>query len=915
MADVRCPMCGKPNPAELDVCQFCQARLRPVWETGGLNSAGDQNPAGAGQSEGAADPADWLRALGGSDDLPAESQEPAPDWLSGREDAANADRASAVGGQDDAVRPLDDLPGELPDWLSRLGLQDEDAAPPVADRAADLTGSGAPESGGRSAGSAGETSAWSEFAGDAGLPEPDWFKETPAESQAPDEWGASAADEFPDWLKSPANALDRSGETRAPRAEGALPDWLHDAAEEPGAAGPEAASFSTDPFARTDADLPYTEQPDTSAGFGDWAEPIEEQPDQVVPQASDEDADDLAYPEWFAQSAGEDAPDWLRTAMQDETGGEAPAEPPPVSEPSKITSPPWLMELGNETGLEQTGAGEAASEEDEDFAAWITSVGATSTEPEVGAHPDETRDVDWLSGAGDVPGWLSEYAGEPAAESEPQPAERPEWLPSGDEVGAEVFSPAPDNAEWIASIGAEADRLQAAEEALPPEEGDYDLSWLETLEAAHPGMTLETDEETGGFGAPVDAYSAEDTGIAPGDLPAWLSGGDDESELSPAVEPAAGDALNPGELPSWLMGMRPESIPGEKELAAPTTGFEQVEGAGPLAGLRGVLPAEPDIAQAEKPPTYSVLLQVSEAQNAQTKLLAELVAAETEAPAQAAAAAVGSSAVLRRVTAVLLILTLLLTMLTGSPAMYRPMPPAELDAVRETIEGLESGAPVLVAVEYEPGYSGEMDTAARAVLVHLLRQAAAPTLISTLPTGPMQIERLMAQVGAAENRTLAAGEQYNNLGFISGETLALASLNAVPSAPGAVGAQGVGNLASYRLVIVATADPDRARAWIEQSARTLGNTPLVMILSAQAEPMVRPYFNATAGPVRGILTGLTGALIYETNTAQPDGAVRDWAPFNIGLAIAVTLMLLGAVFNILSGRLARRKPSVEVKDS
>ena len=30
MADVRCPMCGKPNPEELETCQFCQARLKPL---------------------------------------------------------------------------------------------------------------------------------------------------------------------------------------------------------------------------------------------------------------------------------------------------------------------------------------------------------------------------------------------------------------------------------------------------------------------------------------------------------------------------------------------------------------------------------------------------------------------------------------------------------------------------------------------------------------------------------------------------------------------------------------------------------------------------------------------------------------------------------------------------------------------
>ena len=30
MAEIRCPMCGKPNPENLDICQYCQARLKPL---------------------------------------------------------------------------------------------------------------------------------------------------------------------------------------------------------------------------------------------------------------------------------------------------------------------------------------------------------------------------------------------------------------------------------------------------------------------------------------------------------------------------------------------------------------------------------------------------------------------------------------------------------------------------------------------------------------------------------------------------------------------------------------------------------------------------------------------------------------------------------------------------------------------
>ncbi len=64
MADVRCPMCGKTNPAEAESCRYCQARLKPLrpgGEDGAVfgNQMGDDGP-------------DWLRELR-SDSPPAET--------------------------------------------------------------------------------------------------------------------------------------------------------------------------------------------------------------------------------------------------------------------------------------------------------------------------------------------------------------------------------------------------------------------------------------------------------------------------------------------------------------------------------------------------------------------------------------------------------------------------------------------------------------------------------------------------------------------------------------------------------------------------------------------------------------------------------------------------------------------------
>jgi hypothetical protein len=82
MAEIRCPMCGKLNPEELDVCQFCQARLKPLiaHQDDSLNkskestSPSDSKKNGSDVSE--IPIPDWLRAMGQSDEeLPEGTEE------------------------------------------------------------------------------------------------------------------------------------------------------------------------------------------------------------------------------------------------------------------------------------------------------------------------------------------------------------------------------------------------------------------------------------------------------------------------------------------------------------------------------------------------------------------------------------------------------------------------------------------------------------------------------------------------------------------------------------------------------------------------------------------------------------------------------------------------------------------------
>jgi hypothetical protein len=360
---------------------------------------------------------------------------------------------------------------------------------------------------------------------------------------------------------------------------------------------------------------------------------------------------------------------------------------------------------------------------------------------------------------------------------------------------------------------------------------------------------------------------------------------------------------------------------GVTAAAAAMTGepeSQQIEGAGPLAGLRGALPAEPDVSQAPKPPVYSVKLHVTEPQQIQAELLRSLIEAEGQPQALPRRPVVSSQDIVRLFMAVLLIFPILFVMLTGFPQFGLPPSSMEVNAVGKMIDGLAPGAPVLLAVDYQPGFAGEMDAATLPVVQHLFEKGAYLALVSTIATGPVQAEQLLSQVRSASDAPLQISANSVNLGYIPGGATGVLGFAQSPrevlptslrgeQAWDAAGLQGIDSLEKFAMVLVATENPDIARYWVEQVQPQLGATPLVLVLSAQAEPMIWPYYYANPSQVQGLVGGLAGGAAYLVRNAQSGEATQFWSPYSAGVLVAVLLMILGGVMYLISARIALQK--------
>ena len=108
------------------------------------------------------------------------------------------------------------------------------------------------------------------------------------------------------------------------------------------------------------------------------------------------------------------------------------------------------------------------------------------------------------------------------------------------------------------------------------------------------------------------------------------------------------------------------------------------------------------------------------------------------------------------------------------------------------------------------------------------------------------------------------------------------------------------SLSQFAALILITDNADSARAWIEQTASARGAIPFVVISSAQAAPMIQPYY--ASQQVNGLVSGLYGGALFEQNNAGRPGTARAyWDAYSIGMLLAMVLIVGGGLLNLALG--------------
>jgi hypothetical protein len=1027
MADVHCPMCGKPNPEDLDECQFCGARLKPVlgpisddsqtikpageptkrktselekinlsrgapirpgeaptkkntaeleralpaWlrnlREGKRPAAGEstEEPTAPESSPAAAKPAfvpdssegvaDWLSGLSKA----GSEEEEVPDWLAGLRSGKSVESAPTPAADEELSHGLSNA-----DWMARLsGEPEEPASKPSAAANTPAAQDPGPETSPESAGMD-DTATWLKSL----QSESSAAQEQPPAFNAPLE--PAGTDDTPDWLKS-LQSESSAAQEQPPAFNAPLepagtdepPDWLKSLESAPSAAPEQPPAFN--------APLESAGTDDTP----DWLKSLESTPSntQVLPavETPPEHARADDTPDWLKsmqsarsgaqepptvgappEPAGVDnTPDWLKSLQSQPSG----AQEPPAALPGGDNLPEWLSGLPE---ISAQNSAPAAKENEnqpvepaqtESMPDWLEQLKQKSVPPESTAPAEATGSTpDWLTGfrssaaqlpaapAENVPDWLSNLqekstpgAGTPAAafSSEPQPAN-----PSGDMPS------------WLSQLQADVNNAQDAQQhkddfevvPIPPAapKGTGALpDWLSNIEptASSSGDTpaLIGDNKDSAPGEQADtAFSME--------TPDWLSKLNPEQDAEKPASTTEGQpepgSLETAELPSWVQAMRPvESVVEQKTALVDENRIAEISG--PLAGLRGVLPSEPGLGTLRKPPAYSTKLQVSDGQHGYAATLERMIASESN-PRTAKPTRLPSSQILRWLIAVLLILAVGLPFVIGTNVNGVGIAPSttvvssDQGATDHVIDGLPANVPVLVAFDYDPALSGELEAVAAPVIDRLLSKGNPLVVISTSPTGPILAEHFLQTTPLVKDYQYPSGNKYINLGYLAGGPAGILYFADAPTAAITVSVDGqpawsagplqaIQKLSDFAAVFILTDNADTGRNWIEQAGPQLGNTPMLMVISAQAEPMIRPYLDS--GQLKGLVSGLSEAKIYEQSNqslVSSSGSGHQfgldnqyWDSFSVGMLVAELLIVAGVILGFVADWRARHNDS------
>lgn len=423
-------------------------------------------------------------------------------------------------------------------------------------------------------------------------------------------------------------------------------------------------------------------------------------------------------------------------------------------------------------------------------------------------------------------------------------------------------------------------------------------------EDALPGWVQELAPEAAALG--TVAYLSQLPELDEGeraDLPDWLQESVPSTPESVAPTATADAAVteaeglaqeSPLELPSWF------SDPAVTTLARDP--FEVVEMTGPLAGISGILPLALAITEPHRL-TTPIPARSDGGRIFQTLLAEPLAAAAPVEPEAARKKLFTTNHLLYLVILVAAIVPLFFGLEQAGLGLNATTSGTAL--FYDQLQSIPPNRAALLAFEYDPGASVELDPAARAIVNDLAAKGVPVIAVTSNPNGATFAQTILERA-----RETHPAFSFVNIGYIPGNEAGLRALASGWLPAGREDVNGaawgsnplagqVRNMDDLALTVLLVGQDAPLRTWMEQVQPRV-TSPMIAATSAMLEPQARNYVNANQ--LKASLRGLTGAAELELLSNQTGPAVKTMDAFSI-----VSLVLAGIIIVANVMLLVRRK--------
>ncbi|MBW6465409.1 MAG: hypothetical protein K0B06_02775 [Brevefilum sp.] len=441
------------------------------------------------------------------------------------------------------------------------------------------------------------------------------------------------------------------------------------------------------------------------------------------------------------------------------------------------------------------------------------------------------------------------------------------------------------------SVGDITQRIKAAQESLDEQKKEAQEQRLESVIKKIHG---EDDEQPPAEIAGDEEQPVEDDEDVTDDVD-WLTRirKKHRPELAEEVQESLSEREGDSLL-QWLVALEEGSseLDGAEDerlhMSELTEDTQEVE----ISPLPGDSTQEIDIREASSKKRIETEIRVTrEEQTRADQLAAIIIDEKTPRPLREPRNGISPSGIRRVLGLMLVILLSFMLFFQSSGSVTSGLQEPQGVAVHAWAEGLPAQAHLLFVLDYQAGYAPEIALVAQPLLELIDGESRVISILSSSPSGSLLFSKLLDQ-------TLEVGLlEVHDLGYYPVEAFGAYGLANQVRSKWQITSQPefMKRLPSgpFDGILILADDYDGASAWIEQLTSLALETPIYLLVTAQAAPLLMPYWES--GQVKGILGGMTDAINTDGETAA---LASRWRAYQAGVLMVIVLLLVGLLFPV-----------------